>query len=120
MREIKFRAWDTKDKRMVHMESVYFPNTGNLNDFGNKRYVHLQYTGLKDKNGKEIYEGDVVNQFRTSRSFPEGRNLKRVVEWNDDMTLDDSYGERAVGFNLFGGQLEVIGNIYENPEVMLE
>lgn len=135
MREIKFRAWDTTKEHFVEVKKLqWWPGGLFLNDTtksidGNPPFENIfgdgykviklmQYTGLKDKNGKEIFEGDIVNEFRTSRSFPEGKNYKRVIGWSEDMTLDDSYGQNAVGFNLFGGVLEVIGNIYENSELL--
>ncbi len=77
-----------------------------------------EFTGLLDKQEKEIYEGDIVNELRINKSFPGGRIIKRVIKWEDNMTLDDSYGETAVGFNLFGGQLEIIGNIHEHSELL--
>ena len=116
-REIKFRAIKHQTK-----EIIYFT----LEDLMRGKYVFSypehwvfsQFTGLLDKNGKEIYEGDIVNEFRESRSFPEGRIIQRVIKWQDDMTLDDSFGETAVGFNLFGGALEIIGNRFENPDLL--
>ena len=108
MREIKFRAWDLREKKMKN----------GYND-GEERFLLLQFTGLHDKNGKEIYEGDITNN--------------GVVVWNEALTWD-SGGSSHPGFYFdaprFDGDLnyhtsfdddtEVIGNIYENPELLKE
>lgn len=130
-RTLKFRAWDTKAKEWVTdritvglKNEKSCPETekdqaASLCVFsGQNNCIIMQFTGLRDKNGKEIYEGDVVSELRKSRSFPEGRLSKRIIEWSNDMTLDDSFGETAIGFNLFYGELEVIGNIHENPDLL--
>jgi uncharacterized phage protein (TIGR01671 family) len=123
-REIKFRAWNKKLKCMSVVLELDFQHDaircvpGHLPKNKISDCVLMQYTGLKDKNGKGIYEGDVVNEFRISRSFPEGRNIQHLIKWDDNMTLDDSYGMTAVGFCMFGGELEIIGNIYENPDLI--
>ena len=112
-REIKFRAWHEADGRMVYPFSKGFNNILSNGDLLNSYENIMQFTGLKDKNGKEIYEGD-------------------MVRWED--IQDDGYGcgylttiEEPVYFG--GGafypictmpekQFEVIGNIYENPELL--
>ena len=108
MREIKFRAWDTDEKYMYEVESL-----AKLALYPQYRYILLQYTGLKDKNGKEIYEGDVVTfMYNSSPQTPR----TGAVRWDDyyagfmfaEMLLEPTPRET----------IEVIGNIYTNPELI--
>jgi len=118
MREIKFRAWDTKNKEMVN-DIWIAPHYGWLvmtdNDAMAERerpernqWELMQFTGLRDKNGKEIYEGDIL----------EGLG---IVEW---VASDCRFGmnifeelKEVEFWELKPSNLEVIGNIYENPEL---
>lgn len=104
MREIKFRAWDATAEYMNY--NVQF--TGHLNQlFTERPTIHYtQYTDLKDKNGKEIYDKDIV----------EWQGFKKPVDYSTEL-----------GCWMFGGlnfngamarRCEVIGNIYENPELL--
>jgi len=119
MREIKFKAWDTATKRFYELVETRVPELNCGEDDG---VVYLQYTGLKDKNGKEIYEGDIV----TSQSW-RGDNIYWVVEWTKNE--DDAcfalagFGKNTIdkeGYLWLGcaKEMEVIGNIYENPELL--
>lgn len=122
MREIKFRAWDTQAEEMLYgVEHTYdgykvpMPSFGSLLDCPDF-YIVMQYTGLKDKTGKEIYEGDIVH-FKTLRSkeyigevksHEDAASFFVVVKEHYMECLDAVY------------DLEVLGNIYENKELLDE
>jgi len=136
MREIKFRAWDEINKEMVYQ---YIKNiSDNLfnHDILRKYDIVMQFTGLKDKNGKEIYEGDIVN-FKTSKQEKQEQfyETKKSVhfyngsfgfqEWNTDnngkLTKRLNYHPphfTTKEFFYIDFDIEVIGNIYENKNLL--
>lgn len=118
MRELKFRAWDDVEKRM------YYGNTEQFDDmlgfrfqhFETDKPVYMQYTDLKDKNGREIYEGDIVKA--NLRFFDIVDQKCRVIFHNGSFGLQ--YGYSLDYFKPLApwDDIEVIGNIYENPELL--
>ena len=117
MREIKFRAWDKEDKEIIY-EALEIRNIG-LGDGsvlidertqkGNE-LIWMQYTGLKDKNDKEIYEGDVL-KFKNGCM---GIVIYEAPSWGVD------WGGVKNFLGIFYDKTEIIGNIYENPELIKE
>jgi len=121
MREIKFRAWDKKEEEIINNIHEINPSftTGPQIFFLNKyleddNFEVMQYTGLLDKNGKEIYEGDVLE-------WEERRVIdSRVVEFDDGGfwiigKKNEPWRER---FMPSEATREIIGNIYENPDLI--
>jgi len=115
-REIKFRAWDKEKKRMVELnpytEKLGFIHTDLIT---NDDWIVMQFTNLKGKNGKEIYEGDVVKGSGTPFEiiFQLGQFVgkdKKSSGWIDLGVFKDIYK----AFTIW----EIIGNIYENPELL--
>jgi uncharacterized phage protein (TIGR01671 family) len=120
-REIKFRAWHKKEKRMSPVNEysqaqgwVHTPGEHGCYESWNKgKYEIMQYTGLKDKNGKEIYEGDVV-------THPNHPHVYTVS------FKDGAFGVGGMSFSelesehsgTISSEWEVIGNIYENIELL--
>lgn len=126
MREIKFRCFDPSTNKVFIPDVV----TGDGVPFASGRDYEngidcsdcplMQYTGLKDRNGKEIYEGDIVEVVERQRGIVrEGE--KGVVKFiNCGFTVDslppDDWDVMAPTFPLYLAPLKVIGNIYETPE----
>ena len=115
MREMKFRAWDV-DKKCFHSNPYFRGRNGHLLGDDEKNIILQQFTGLKDKNGKEIYEGDIVEQ-QTQDTW-----LTYLVEWEK---YDCAF--RFVPLNFKGvihsnmgsifTDVKVIGSIHEDPEM---
>ena len=125
-REIKFRAWDKENKKMAQVSRINFGP-------GGIRYlvddsVLLEYTGLHDKNGREIYEGDIVS-FGSVWNNGDNEDIDEefhigVVEYDPNYAVYnvncEESGERhfmfmdVINYDGFG----VIGNIFENPELL--
>ena len=109
MREIKFRQFikDNSDKRLWHYWGFI---DGAFISPQNNQDKSQQFTGLKDKNGKEIYEGDIVEwKIENPLSRTGKMKTKCVVEWN----LNNQGWIPYINITS-----EVIGNIYENPELL--
>jgi len=122
MRPIKFRAWnkesyymyDPDDNNMemfMYLDGVIYYDGQDTDD-----YILMQYTGLKDKNGKEIYEGDILNIPSTGYDVKEYNH--RVI-WNEDTLTYEGITKSGRVYELwYDEELEIIGNIHENPELL--
>ena len=147
-REIKFRAWDKKNNRMMFNVGFSFSDCGmaiirermmvddevELYRFPEEIEL-LQFTGLKDKNGKEIYEGDIVRFYACQDEkggvwislYQDYREWIGIVEFLDGeyVVSQNKYIKKApkelwqdIEKNMANRNWEVIGNIYENPELI--
>lgn len=136
MREIKFRVWDKEQKEMAYVSQIlFFPKTLNGDFmqveplFGNwllvpSKAVLMQYTGLKDKNGVEIYEGAIIDATKTPPGYRKGVEFYRhTVEW---LEADGFYFVSEEPYNCYThlgdvellGDIVVIGDINQNPELL--
>lgn len=119
MREIKFRAWDINKKEMFDPEyldsegGIYYQEANDeCNPFLKEGDFDLmQYTGLKDKNGKEIYEGDIYTHG--------DKNIKYKVIFNNGSFVGNQIANKSLaGLGYWIDVIEIIGNVHEDPELL--
>jgi len=153
-REIKFRAWDKEDKKMWRVVSITESIWGDCEEAHiriceshenpSKKetdvrmsvdYELMQYTGLKDKNGKEIFEGDII--YWEINNGVGIESYTAVVKWSENL-VEEGWNQTykwLVGYTgdyyrgsydelstpaAYNDALQIIGNIYENPELLEE
>ena len=117
-REIKFRAWDKHHNSMEYINDLYWFEENGIHDFNDDNYIFMQNTGLKDKNGKEIYDSDIVKvtwgsgkivfyevKYCGSLGYHYLRDTKNKED--DDIICIYDYS-----------QMDIIGNVFDNPELL--
>lgn len=125
----RYRAWDKKFKKMVQVDALVFDEqiikvtykNGNIVKEDLKNYVLMQSTGLRDKNGKEIFEGDILKV-----TIPFNCSWLEVVFFNNDKAMFVSKEvkrkvEETPLYDLFNTdifEVEIIGNIWEDGELL--
>lgn len=137
MRDIKFRAWDSDDNEMIDFDEDNYSGEGyeKLGQFFSDMFgcEMMQYTGLKDKNGVDVYEGDLLRTPPESKYQEENYSAFEVFFHDNDCSPTDvglclgrmkNYGAIAGGYSGFKlipkhiNRMIVCGNIHENPELL--
>ena len=136
MRDIKFRCWDTENKEMLEVQELDYEDSYNgqpmirttmySDYFDTEDMILMQYVGLKDKNGKEIYEGDIV-KVKLYKGEEEKYFVGKVEYFGSSFIVDADNDSDYHVYDLDGFGIdyrynledcEVIGNIYDNPELL--
>lgn len=119
MKDIKFRAWDKIKKIFIDKANFRINGWGDaweefryagINSFDKNNLIISQFTGLLDKNGTEIYEGDIIH----IKSIIDDEEFNLQVEFR----LSGFFVGQSGELFLWNRECEVIGNIYENPELL--
>ena len=149
MRDIKFRVWDKESKTMNRVRRLDFLGNRikvnndidfvlNMNDKENQNIILMQYTGIKDINGKEIYEGDILSYkhivytdcSETEIEKVEDEAFIEIINYAPIASITKAHSENVKCFaydiinnqclliGLKSEEIEVIGNVYENEDLL--
>lgn len=134
MRDLRFRAWDKTQNHWVNINHIELRIDGVIYDPIRRQfpsdYQLMQYTGLHDKNGKEIFEGDIVKAGEANMPIDKYPDYHQVcqVKFGEGEVNGSEWPVDVLGFylephrfkvpNITEAKLEVIGNIYENPTLL--
>ena len=124
MREIKFRAWDSDKKEMVYPKIQFDEsyvmqlNCSYIGEFNGKTYNTvkmplMQFTGLTDLTGRDIYESDIIDIVDHN-----GLNRVEQVLFQSLCFTINGHTQSLSVFKNIGWEMEIIGNIYENPDLL--
>lgn len=126
MKEIKFRAWNKELKLFMDCENVFINQDGGIyredtGEWYEDEYDIQMFTGLKDKNDKKMYGGDVVKYYNKEESgigvIKDMGAINLYIVWLKQHTEYPTL-QSDISIFQFPGEVEVIGNIYENPELL--
>ena len=119
---LRFRAWDTWRKRMSVVDRIYIDTKGVrlYDDFGEywrdfRDVILMQSTGLKDKNGQEVFVGDII---KCSRGCPHEVYLEKEYGGTYVGGMPAIYLKGLLNGYAWTGDEEIIGNVFENPELL--
>jgi hypothetical protein len=110
MRDIRFRAWDTENKEWVYSKPMPDMGFWEWVSYDNTT-IFNEWTGITDKNGKYIYEGDIVKH---SNGIKKVYYDEQTISFQ--MDLSNYVLDQEIGYDI--RKIEVIGNIYQNPELL--
>lgn len=111
MRKIKFRAWDKNEKEMLDVECLKnqaWNVMGNMMSINNSEWEFMQWTGLKDKNNKDLYENDIVKY----------KDTNWVIKWNESEAMFWLRASRCRAEYIDPMDQEIVGNIYQDPNLI--
>jgi uncharacterized phage protein (TIGR01671 family) len=113
-REIKFRIWDEKMNTWETCRQEFYPGENILK----QGRILQQFTGLRDKNGREIYEGDIIKYIWEKYEHDIEDSIGEVYFDNGIFFFNREQSFCMIDSNFFENSIEIIGNIFENPELL--